>query len=104
MASRNLSSGQFPTMGESAISVSYTRPQPGKLVPRNIGGEKAEQKTAMVRPQKQETHGHTGGIKVYRDFQNAPEASQTGRRVHPMGPARSGLADFDCRRVYGQGG
>ena len=102
--SRNLSSGQFPTMGESAVtSVEYTRPERGKLVPRNLGGESAEARTAVVRTQYHAVHGYTGGIKATRDFHNAPEASATGRKVRPIGAARGGQAQFDARRSFGQG-
>lgn len=103
MASRNLSSGQFPSMGESAIGVNYRTAQPGQLVPRNHGKEVPEPKTAVVRPQVHETHGYTGGVKVYREFSNSPEASATGRNTKPIGASHNGRAEFDARRCYGQG-
>lgn len=103
MASQNLSSGQFPTMGESAISVNYRQADPGKLVPRNHGKSVPEPDTAAIRPQVQERYGHVGAVQVFRDFSNAPEASATGRNVKPIGASHNGSAEFDSRRVYGQG-
>lgn len=103
MTSRNLSSGQFPTMGESAISVNYRPAEKGQLAPRSPrGGMTAEPATAVVRGQTQERYGHVGGVQVYRTYSNVPEASATGRRIHPVGASHS-TAAFDCRRSYGQG-
>lgn len=102
MASRNLSSGQFPQMGESAVSVNYRRPEPGQLVQRNHGKMVAEPATASIRSQVYERHGHVGAVQVYRDFSNAPEASSTGRNVRPIGASHNGRAEFDARRSYGQ--
>lgn len=103
MASRNLSSGQFPTMGESAISVNYRPAEKGELRPRSpLGSEIPEAKTAVVRAQTQERYGHVGGVQVYRTYSNTPEAGATGRNVHPVGASHS-LAEFDCRKQYGQG-
>jgi hypothetical protein len=103
VASRNLSSGQFPTMGESAISVSYRTAEPGQLVPRKRGKEVPEPRTAVPRTQVHEPHGYTGGVKVYRTYSNVPEASATGRNTHPITPSHNGRAEFDTRRCYGQG-
>lgn len=104
MASRNLSSGQFPTMGESAVSVTYRPAEKGKLLPRSPRGkETAPERTAVPRAQVHERHGHVGGVQVYRTFSNAPEASATGRNVKPIGASHS-TAAFDCRRDYGQNG
>ncbi|MFD4858475.1 hypothetical protein [Streptomyces atratus] len=100
MASQNLSNGQFPTMGTSAISVNYRQADPGKLVPRNIGKEVAEPATASIRPQVQERYGHVGAIQVFRDFSNSPEASATGRNVKPIGASHNSRAEFDTRRCY----
>lgn len=103
MASQNLSSGQFPTMGESAISVSYRHPEPGQLVPRHMGAEVPEPATAAHRTQVHERYGHVGAVQVYRSYSNAPEASATERRVRPLAPSHNGRAEFDARRSYGQG-
>lgn len=103
MASRNLSSGQFPQMGESAISVSYRNAEPGQLVPRNRGKEIPEPRTAVPRSQAYERHGITGGVKVYRTYGNSPEASATGRNTRPINKGHSGQSEFDARRCYGQG-
>lgn len=103
MASRNLSSGQFPTMGESAVNVSYRPAEVGTLRPRSPRNkEVAEPATNAHRTQVQERYGHVGGVQVYRSYSNSPEASATGRNVHPIGASHS-LAEFDCRRAYGQG-
>lgn len=104
MASRNLSSGQFPTMGESAVHVSYRPAEVGQLRPRSPRGkEVAEPKTAVVRGQTQERYGHVGGVQVYRTYSNSPEAGATERNVRPIGASHS-LAEFDCRKDYGQKG
>lgn len=102
MASRNLSSGQFPTMGESAVHV-FSRPaEKGTLRPRSPRGKEVpEPKTAVPRTQVQERYGHVGGVQVYRTYCNTPEASATGQNVKPVGASHS-LAEFDCRRDYGQ--
>lgn len=103
MASRNLSSGQFPLMGESAVNVTYRHAEPGQLVPRNRGAEVPEPATASHRTQVHEQHGYTGGVKVYRDFSNSPEASATGRNVRHISASHNGRAEFDTRRCYSQG-
>ncbi|MFH9606812.1 hypothetical protein [Streptomyces sp. NPDC017448] len=100
MATKNLSSGQFPTMGESAIAVNYRQADPGKLVPRNTGKIVPEPDTAAIRPQVQERYGHVGAVQVFRDFSNAPEASATGRNVKPLTASHNGRAAFDTRRTY----
>lgn len=103
MASRNLSSGQFPAMGESAVSVSYRPAEVGQLRPRVPHGKEApEPKTAVVRAQVQERYGHVDGVQVYRTYSNVPEAGATARNIKPIGASHS-LAEFDCRRTYGQG-
>lgn len=104
MASRNLSSGQFPTMGESAVSVSYRPAEKGTLRPRSPRNSMSpEPDTAVVRAQTQERYGHVGGVQVYRTYTNSPEAGATGGNVRPVGASHS-LAEFDCRRDYGQKG
>lgn len=103
MASSNLSSGQFPTMGESAIHVNYRPSEVGTLRPRvPRDKEVAEKATAVVRGQTHERYGHVGGVQVYRTYSNTPEAGATQRNVKPIGASHS-LAEFDCRRSYGQG-
>lgn len=103
MASRNLSSGQFPQMGESAVNVSYRTAEPGQLVPRQRGKEVPEPRTAVARTQVHEPHGFTGGVKVYRTYSNASEASATERNVRQISPSHNGRSEFDTRRCYGQG-
>lgn len=103
MASRNLSSGQFPTMGESAVGVSYRPAEKGTLRPRSPRGKEVpEPRTAVPRAQVQERYGHVGGVQVYRTYSNAPEAGATERNVKPIGASHS-LAAFDCRRDHGGG-
>jgi hypothetical protein len=103
MSSRNLSSGQFPTMGESAVHVNYRPAEKGMLMPRSPRNkETAPEKTAVPREQVQERYGHVGGVQVYKDYSNCPEASGVGRRVKPIGASHS-TAAFDCYRDYGQG-
>lgn len=101
MASRNLSSGQFPTMGESAIQVNYRPAEKGTLLPRHRGKEIPEPDTAVARTQVHERYGHVGSVQVYRTYQNSPEAGATERNVKPIGASRNGLAEFDCYRKFG---
>lgn len=103
MASRNLSSGQFPTMGESAVHVNFRPAEKGQLMPRSPRGKEVpEPKTAVARTQVQERYGHVGGVQVYRTYSNESAAGATGRNVHPVGASHS-TAAFDCRKSYGQG-
>lgn len=103
MANVNLSSGQFPMMGTSAVSITYRPAEKGQLLPRSPRGKEiAEPRTAVPRAQVQERYGHVGGVQVYRTYSNVPGASATGRNVKPIGASHS-TADFDCRKAYGQG-
>ncbi|MFE9834082.1 hypothetical protein ACFYP4_02865 [Streptomyces sp. NPDC005551] len=103
MASRNLSSGQFPQMGESAVAVTYRSAEPGQLVPRKRGKEVPEPRTAVPRTQVHANHGYAnGGVKVYRTYINEAASGATGRNVKPIGASHNGRAEFDSRRCYGQ--
>lgn len=93
MASRNLSSGQFPTVGTEATNVHYRMPEKGQLVPRHRSGEQAEPATNAHRTQVHEKHGHVGAVQVYRTYSNSPEASATGRNIKPIGSCASSMTD-----------
>lgn len=101
MATRNLSSGQFPTMGNEACRVTARPPSKGTMLPgAPQGKEVPEPKTAVVRDQVHRPHGFVGGVKAMRSYQNAEEAAATERKVKPIGASHNGRAEFDSRRQY----
>ncbi|MFK0015809.1 hypothetical protein [Streptomyces sp. NPDC091027] len=85
MSENVLSSGEFPTMGTSAATSFVVRnPVAGTLVSKagNSKGASAEPATANHRSAVMDRDALGGqGVKVYRQYTNAPESNATGRNV-----------------------
>ncbi|MGD6750283.1 hypothetical protein [Streptomyces sp. BH105] len=88
MSENVLSSGEFPTMGTSAATTFVVRkPEAGTLVSKagNSKGGSGEPATANHRNGVMNRDISDGrGVKVYREYTNAAQATTTGRHVKTL--------------------
>ncbi|MFE9412378.1 hypothetical protein ACFYN0_26820 [Streptomyces sp. NPDC006704] len=87
MSERIISSGQFPTMGQSmALAATFVKPQGGTPVSKKgnaKGGSAYPEHATGIRARQLNRNG-LGSIRADRFVSNSPIASETGRSVRRM--------------------